>query len=145
MNTDQVLCMWCVVCVCVVIPFILEVRFVNVPCTMHHAPCSRGGSHRRRGHARFLFHLLSAVLALIFIARRIQPLLSNNNMLLFSARLHQRGGVSLSGCCVAYKVRRAADARLEDGDVEQQRLVFPPGEAAEEFTRLRCHRGLSPP
>ena len=35
------------------------------------------GSHRRKGHTGFLIHLLSAVRrALIFLARRIQPLLS---------------------------------------------------------------------
>ena len=45
------------VCVCVVISFILDVRFVDVP------------------HTGFL-HLPSAVLALIFLARRIQPFLS---------------------------------------------------------------------
>ena len=55
------------VCVCVVIPFILDVRIVDVPA---------GGSHcMEEGHTRFL-HLPSAVLALIFLARRIQPFLS---------------------------------------------------------------------
>ena len=34
------------------------------------------GSHRREGHTGFLIHLLSAVRALIFLARRIQPFLS---------------------------------------------------------------------
>ena len=32
--------------------------------------------HTREGHTRFLIHLLSAVRALIFLARRIQPFLS---------------------------------------------------------------------
>ena len=53
------------VCVCVVIPFILDVRFVDVP----------AGVTQEEGHTRFL-HLSSAVLALIFLARRIQPFLS---------------------------------------------------------------------
>ena len=53
------------VCVCVVIPFILAVRVVDVP----------AGVTQEEGHTGFL-HLLSAVLALIFIARRIQPFLS---------------------------------------------------------------------
>ena len=55
------------VCVCVVIPFIPEVRFV----------CGRTG----RGHTGGRSHRISppsfsAVLALIFLARRIQPFLS---------------------------------------------------------------------
>ena len=52
-------------CVCVVIPFILDVRFVDAP----------AGVTQDEGHAGFL-HLASAVLALTFLARRIQPLLS---------------------------------------------------------------------
>ena len=40
-------------CVCVFFPFILDIKFVG-----------------------FLIHLLSAVRALIFLARRIQPFLS---------------------------------------------------------------------
>ena len=51
--------------VCVVISFILDVRFVSVPAGVTH----------EEGHTGFL-HLPSAVLALIFIARRIQPFLS---------------------------------------------------------------------
>ena len=51
--------------VCVVIPFILDVRSVDVP----------AGVTQEEGHAGF-FHLPSAVLALIFLARRIQPFLS---------------------------------------------------------------------
>ena len=50
--------------VCVVIPFILNVRFVDVP----------AGVTQKEGHTGFLIHLPSAVLALIFLARRIQPL-----------------------------------------------------------------------
>ena len=53
------------VCVCTVIPFILDVRFVNVPTEVT----------QKEGHTGFL-HLSSAVLALIFISRRIQPPLS---------------------------------------------------------------------
>ena len=52
-------------CVCVVIPFILDVRFVDVPARVT----------QEKGHTGFL-HLSSAVLALIFLARRIQPFLS---------------------------------------------------------------------
>ena len=50
---------------CVVIPFILDVRFVDVP----------AGVTQEEGHTGFL-HLPSAVFALIFLARRIQPFLS---------------------------------------------------------------------
>ena len=53
-------------CVCVVIPFILDVRFVDVP----------AGVAQEEGHTGFLIHLPSAVLAVIFPARRIQPSLS---------------------------------------------------------------------
>ena len=52
-------------CVCVVIPFVLGVRLVDVP----------AGVTPEEGHTEFL-QLPSAVLALIFIARRIQPSLS---------------------------------------------------------------------
>ena len=47
--------------VCVFFPFILDIKFVG-----------RTG----RGHTGFFIHLLSAVRALIFLARRIQPFLS---------------------------------------------------------------------
>ena len=50
---------------CVVIPFILDVRFVDVP----------AGVTQEEGHTGFL-HLPPAVLAFIFLARRIQPFLS---------------------------------------------------------------------
>ena len=53
------------VCVCVVIPFVLDVRVVDVP----------AGVTQEEGHTGFL-HLSSAVLALIFLARRIQSFLS---------------------------------------------------------------------
>ena len=46
------------VCVCVVIPFFLDVGLVDVP----------AGVTQDEGHARFI--------ALIFLARRIQPFLS---------------------------------------------------------------------
>ena len=49
------------VCVCVFFPFILDIKFVG---------------RTNRGHTGFLIHLLSAVRALIFLARRIQPFLS---------------------------------------------------------------------
>ena len=52
--------------VCVVIPFILEVRLVDAP----------AGVTQEGGHTGFLIHLPSAVRALILIARRIQPSLS---------------------------------------------------------------------
>ena len=50
---------------CVVIPFILDVGLVDVPAGVTH----------EEGHTGFL-HLPSAVLALLFIARKIQPSLS---------------------------------------------------------------------
>ena len=50
------------VCVGVVIPYILDVRVVDAP----------AGVTREGGHTGFL-HLPSAVLAMIFIARSIQP------------------------------------------------------------------------
>ena len=53
------------VCVCVVIPLILDVRLVDVPAVVIQEEGQRG-----------FLHLSSAVLALIFLARRIQPFLS---------------------------------------------------------------------
>ena len=53
------------VCVCVVIPFILDVRFVDVP----------AGVTQEEGRTGLL-HLSSAVLALIFPARRVLAFLS---------------------------------------------------------------------
>ena len=50
---------------CVVIPFFLDVGLVDVPV----------GVTQEEGHTGF-FHLPSAVLALIFSARRIQSFLS---------------------------------------------------------------------
>ena len=53
------------VCVCVDIPLILDVELGDAP----------AGATQEEGHTGFL-HLLSAVLALVFLARRIQPSLS---------------------------------------------------------------------
>ena len=50
--------------VCVIIPFILDVRFVDAPAGV-----------TQEGHTGFL-HLLSAMVAFIFLTRRIQPFLS---------------------------------------------------------------------
>ena len=57
---------WYVDCVCVFFPFILGARLVDVPAGVTH----------EEDHTGFLIHLPSAALALIFIARRIQPFLS---------------------------------------------------------------------
>ena len=54
------------VCVCLVFPFILDVRLVDVP----------AGVTQEEGHTGFMIHLPSAVLALLFLARRIQPFFS---------------------------------------------------------------------
>ena len=48
-------------CVCVFFPFILDIKFVG---------------RTSRGHTGIFIHLLSAVRALNFLARWIQPLLS---------------------------------------------------------------------
>ena len=52
------------VCACVFFPFILDIKFSG--------RTSRGVT-QEEGHTGFLIHLLSAVRALIFLARRIQP------------------------------------------------------------------------
>ena len=52
-------------CVCIVIPFILDVRLVDAPDEVTQEESRTG-----------FLHLPSAVLALIFIARRAQPFLS---------------------------------------------------------------------
>ena len=62
---------------CAFFPFILDVRLVGRTRRGH----TGGRSHRRKvtqeeGRTGFLVHLPSAVLAFIFLARRIQPLLS---------------------------------------------------------------------
>ena len=51
-------------CVCVFFPSILDI--MDVP----------AGVTQEEGHTGFLIHLPSAVRALIFVARRIQPFLS---------------------------------------------------------------------
>ena len=57
---------------CVFFPFILDIKFVGRTSRGH----TGGKSHRQEeGHTGFLI-LLSAVRALIFLARRIQPFLS---------------------------------------------------------------------
>ena len=53
------------VCVSVAIPFVLDVRLVDVP----------AGVTQEEGHTGFL-HLPCAVLAFIFLSRSIQPFLS---------------------------------------------------------------------
>ena len=53
-------------CMCVVISFILNVRLVNAPA---------GVTQMEEGHTGFL-HLPYAVLALIFLAKRIPPSLA---------------------------------------------------------------------
>ena len=55
----------CVLCVCVVITFILDVRLVDVPAWVT----------KEEGHTGF-FYLPPAALALIFLARKIQSFLS---------------------------------------------------------------------
>ena len=57
----------CTVCVCVFFPFILRTSSsLDVP----------AGVTQEEGHTGFLIRLLSAVRALVFLARRIQPFLS---------------------------------------------------------------------
>ena len=51
-------------CVCVFFPFILDIN--DVP----------AGVTQEEGHTGFFIHLLSAVRAFIFLAKRIQPFLS---------------------------------------------------------------------
>ena len=54
------------VCECVVVPFILDVRLVDVP----------AGVTQEEGHTGFFIRLSFAALALIFLPRKIQPSLS---------------------------------------------------------------------
>ena len=65
LNTVLVVAVSTRVCVCVVISFIADVRLMDVP----------AGVTQEEGHTGFLIHLSSAVLALIFLARRVQPFL----------------------------------------------------------------------
>ena len=60
------------VCVCVFFPFILDVRLVGRT-SRGHTPV---GVTQEEGHTGFLIRLPSAVLAFIFLARRVQPFLS---------------------------------------------------------------------
>ena len=60
-SLQQMVC----VCVCVFFPSILDIK-LDVP----------AGVTQEEGHTGFLIHLPSAVRALIFVARRIQPFLS---------------------------------------------------------------------
>ena len=53
-------------CVCVFFPFILTVKFLDVP----------AGVTQEEGHTGFFIHLPFAVHAFIFLARSIQPLFS---------------------------------------------------------------------
>ena len=55
----------CVCVLCVVIPFFLDVKFVDVP----------AGVTQEEGYTGFL-HLPFAVLSLNYLARKIQPFLS---------------------------------------------------------------------
>ena len=64
MSTTTVVVCVCV-CVCVFFPSILDIT-LDVP----------AGVTQEEGHTGFLIHLPSAVRALIFVARRIQPFLS---------------------------------------------------------------------
>ena len=57
--------------VCVFFPFILDIKFLGRTSRGH-----TGGRSHRRKVTGFLIHLLSAVRALIFLARRIQPFIS---------------------------------------------------------------------
>ena len=54
------------VCVCIFFPFILDARLVDVP----------AGVTQKQGQTGVLVHLPSAVLALMFLASRIQSVLS---------------------------------------------------------------------
>ena len=58
-------CVCVCACVCNIIPFVLDIRLVDVP----------AGVTQEGGNTVF-FHLPSAVFALIFLAKRIEPFLS---------------------------------------------------------------------
>ena len=79
------------VCVCVVIPFILDVRLVDAPAEVT----------QEEGHTGFL-HLPSAALALIFIARRIQPPLS---LVDCEVEFSVPTNCHLFGACLYFKLR----------------------------------------
>ena len=61
-SSELTICM----CVCVFFPIILDIKFVGRTSRVT----------QEEGHTGFLIHLLSAVRALTFLARRIQPFLS---------------------------------------------------------------------
>ena len=65
-------------CVCFFFfPFILDIKFVGRTSRSHTGGRSQpAGVTLEEGHTGFLIHLLSAVRALIFLARRIQLFLS---------------------------------------------------------------------
>ena len=61
----QFMCVCVCVCVCIFFLFILDVRLVDVPT----------GGAQEKGHSGFFIHIPSAVLALIFLAGRIESFL----------------------------------------------------------------------
>ena len=64
-------------CVFIKLHITAHVCVCFLPIQSGHKKTYQPGSHRRKvGHTGFLIHLLSAVHALIFLARRIQPFLS---------------------------------------------------------------------
>ena len=77
--------------VCVVIPFILDVRHVDVPA---------GVTQHAEGHTGFL-RLFSAVLAIIFLARRMKnsAVLSLISRLYDSNYFNRHAGAPSLGCC----------------------------------------------
>ena len=60
------MCVCVCVCVCVFFPFILDIKFVG----------RTSGVTQEEGHTGFFIRFLSAVRALIFLPRRIQPFIS---------------------------------------------------------------------
>ena len=60
-------------CVCVVMPFILDVRFVDVPAGVTQEEGHTGGRSHRISHPP---SFCGAFIALIFLARRMQPFFS---------------------------------------------------------------------
>ena len=77
----------------VVIPFILDVTLVDTP----------AGVTREEDHTGFFIHLPSAVLDLIFLARRIQPSLSLVDR---ESRILCTHEIIVPHCCWAYNVRK---------------------------------------
>ena len=64
---DSDYCLLLDICFCVFFPFILDIKFVER---------AAAGVTQEEGHTGFLIRSLSAVRALLFLARRIQPFLS---------------------------------------------------------------------